>query len=69
MLKSNLPKKKKCESKRDDYFIVFVLDSHMFNFHHIWLMSYDGLFSLPTLGVSIRVSVSGSCRVEVGVFD
>ena len=24
---------------------------------------------VPMLGVSIRVSVSGSCRVEVGVFD
>ena len=23
----------------------------------------------PRVGVSIRVSVSGSCRVEVGVFD
>ena len=28
------------------------------------------LFSVQSkLGVSIRVSVSGSCRVEVGVFD
>ena len=42
------------------------------NFKYRWTsicVSSADKYDMLDLGVSIRVSVSGSCRVEVGVFD
>ena len=50
----NYEDRSKCKDIQDHFILYFMLEK----------MEYGSV-----IGVSIRVSMSGSCRVEVGVFD